>query len=172
MAKKKTKSDKLVIPCGSWGDADAMVRRVGDYDREIARIEADATAEVEALKAAAATQAGAVKEKRDQLINSLKAFATSVRCQDFQGQSRELNHGVIGWRKSTSISITKGTLDKIKDLYSPLLRKQCITIKESVSKDALAKLDEDKLKSIGAKRRHKETFFVEPAEIDTADTST
>ena len=98
---------------------------------------------------------------------------------DFKGQkSRKLNFGTLGWRKSTAIRTTKSTYQIIKNallnklVIAGLTRAKlnaCIRIKESVDKDALARLTDEQLADIKARRDIRDVFFVEPSSQKAAD---
>jgi RNase H-fold protein (predicted Holliday junction resolvase) len=45
----------------------------------------------------------------------------------------------------------------------------CIRIKESVDKEALAKLTDERLSIVKARRKSKDAFFVEPTLTEAAD---
>ena len=111
------------------------------------------------------------------LVFRLDNFCTTFK-DDFQvSRSKQLNHGKLGWRRSTSIKITQksknkeGTLSLIKKLFPPTLRNLCLTLKESPNKDALHKLTDEQLAKVGAQRIVTEDFFVEPISVQAADLS-
>ena len=166
MAKKKReKSDKaLLILIPNWAHADVQVQRVGALQSQIEKLEMKAGEKIDKVKED--LQAAVESLQRDiQLhVDSIEAFAGAHK-EDFgAARSRKGQFGVVGWRKSTSISIKKDTtLERIKELFSKEDRKSCIIVKETVSKEALAKITDDKkLASVGARRREKDVFFVEP----------
>jgi len=164
MAKsKRVKSDKpAIIPINDWGHADNIVRKTGDLQQKINQAEHQAKDDINKIKAALAIAVKPFQEELKLLICSLEAFANSRR-EDFKkARSRKLNFGVLGWRKSSSVSIKKNTLERIKKVLSKAKARACIRTKESVDKDALAKFTDGQLASVGARREEKDVFFVEP----------
>jgi hypothetical protein len=101
-------------------------------------------------------------EKIDLCTRSLEAFAIANKKAFGKQRSRKLQFGTIGWRKSTSTKIKKTTLQLIKDVFSAAKAKTLIIVKESVDKQALAKLSDEDLAKVDAKRHVKDLFFVEP----------
>ena len=172
MAKKKrVKSDKApIIPISGKQEADRLLRQMGDLQAANNQDKISAKLKIDKIKAALADTTGSRNIEIDQIHRSLEAFAAGNQKQLFQSRrSIKLNHGTIGWHKSTSISIKKNTLDLIKEVFSRAKAKTLINIKETVSKDALAKLTDEQLASVGAKRKSKDAFFAEPSEQDSPD---
>lgn len=167
---KRIKSEKpALIPIKDWQQADEMVREISDCQIAIEKLESVTKQKIDRAKKILAE---AVKGHQG-IIKiyqaSLEAFATSHR-DDFKSQkSMKLNFGTLGWRKSTAIKITKKTLGLINQVFTKALRESCIRIKESVDKDALAKLTDRQLADIKARRDIKDVFFVEPLSQKAAD---
>ena len=172
MTQKRIKSDKpALIQVRDWAHADELVRKIADHQDTIRKKEIIAKVKVDNFKKALA---GGVKPYQNAIARfqeSLEAFATTHRT-DLKKKQRswKLNFGILGWRKSTSVAIsTKKTLGLIKQLFTKALRESCIITKESVSKDALAKLTDEQLASVKARREEKDVFFVELASQKAAD---
>ena len=172
MAKKPKRvkaPNRMLIPVPDWSHADDLIARVGQLQRQIARHELDAAAKIEAIKAKLAAQTAPLQERITLHVQSLEVFAAEKR-GDIKGKSRSLNFGVLGWRGSSSISIKKDqTLALIKQEFAPSLRKSCIRVKEEPDKDVLAKLTDEQLAQIKARRVSKEAFFVEAYDLTAAD---
>jgi len=158
----RVRSDKGLLPVADWFEADKLVREMGDCQLRIAAAEKRAKEAIDKIKAELAKQVAPEHEHIDLLTKSLEAFAVN-RQGEFGGRrSRQLDFGLFGWRKSSSVSVQKTTLDLIKQVFSSQKAKQLIRIKESVDKDALARLTDEELAGIGARRVHRDVFFVEP----------
>ena len=171
MAQKRIKSDKpALIQVRDWAHADELVRKIADHQDTIRKKEIIAKVKVDNFKKALAVGVKPYHNAIARFHESLEAFATAHLNEFKKQKSRKLNFGVIGWRKSTSIKIsTKKTLGLIKQLFTKALRESCIITKESVSKDALAKLTDEQLASLKARRDEKDVFFVEPASTEAAE---
>lgn len=167
---KRVKSDKpLLRSIPNWEHADHFVRRIGELQQKIQAEEAKAKSEIDQAKTNLAKQVKPHQETIEIYIRSLEAFATSHK-DDFKRQkSRKLNFGILGWRQSTSTSITKKTLYLIKQAFSKAKTAACIRVKESVDKEALARLTNEDLALVKAQRKSKEVFFVEPDLTEAAD---
>lgn len=167
---KRVRSDKPVLrPVPNWEHADNFVRRIGELQQKIQAEEAKAKTKIDQAKSDLAKRVKSYQETIELYHRSLEAFATSHQGDFKKQKSRKLNFGILGWRKSTSISIKKKTLDLIKQVLSKAKAAACIRIKESVDKEALAKLTDEQLASVGAQRKRKEVFFVEPDLTEAAD---
>jgi phage host-nuclease inhibitor protein Gam len=168
---KRVKSDNISLEqIESLEQADKVLREIGDLQHDINAYQEGLREDVDELKNAAAQVIKPMQDKIKQKTASLEAFATANRKGYFgKAQSRILNFGLIGWRRSTKISIAKNTLEKIKEVFSPAKAKSLVRTKEEVDKQALAKLTDEQLASVGAKRKGKEAFFAEPALAEAVD---
>lgn len=163
MAKSsRVKSDKPILPIKSWKDADARVREVGDCQLRIRDLEQKARDKIDVIKAELAAEVSGYQELITLTHRSLEAFAVNRQADFSDRRSRKLDFGVVGWRKSISISVKKTTIDRIKEVFSRQKAKQFIRTRETVDKEALARLTDEQLVGIGARRVHKDVFFVEP----------
>jgi len=164
MAKKgkRVKSGKPAIRMlAGWGAVDVLVRRIGDLQRDIEKAEAKAQARINRIKEDLAEDLAGSREGIAAHIASIEAFATAHRAELKGSQSRELNFGKLGWRRSSKVSVKKGTVDLIKVMFGRAAE-QYLHIKESPDKEALAKLTDEQLSKVGARRKRKEEFYVEP----------
>ena len=169
-SKKRIRLDKSpLLPIPDWKHADLSVRRIGELQGRITYLEEKAKLLTNKIKKELADQVKPLQDKITLHVNSLEPFATSHK-DDFKKQkSRKLNFGVLGWRKSISIKIAKNTLELIKIVFTYGKAAAYIRTKESVDKDALAKLTDKQLASIKARRDEKDVFFVEPSSQKAAE---
>jgi len=167
---RRVKSDKPVIEhVANWDKADEYVRQVGDLQVQITQAEATFKDDIDELKADLAEKVKPLQERIKLYTRSLETFAVLHRGDFKNKQSKKVNFGILGWRKSTFIKVRKNTLGKIKAVFSRAMAAACIRVKESVDKEALARLKDEQLASIGARREEKEVFFVEPALPEAVD---
>ena len=171
MPKKSTrvKSDSKLIAVTGWRHADELLREMGNAQLAIQAAEASAAETINEAKACLTIATKPHHEQIKTLTLSLEAFATHSR-HDFEGKkSKDLTFGSLGWRMTKSISVsTKYTLELIKQVFKGRA-KRYIHIKETPDKDALAKLNDDKLASVKARRIVKDDFFVEPKLPEAVD---
>ncbi|MCJ7777627.1 MAG: host-nuclease inhibitor Gam family protein [Sedimentisphaerales bacterium] len=162
MANKRVKSDRPIQPISDWQQADKFVKQIGELQFKTRDAERQANNDINQAKAALAIATNPLQEEIEQLRLSLEAFAVNRKADFGKDRSRKLNFGLLGWRKSSSVAIKKTTLEKIKSVFAKAKAAMCIITKETVSKEALAKLTDEELASVGARREVKDDFFVEP----------
>lgn len=160
---KRVKSDKpAIIEIIDWQEADKYLQTIGDLQLKINQAEHTAKDIIDEAKAELAEQVTPLQEQMNRFTRSLEAFAVN-HMEDFKSaRSRKLSFGSLGWRKSTSISVKKNTLELIKKIFSGQKANSLVRIKETVDKEALAKLTDEQLTSVKARRVVKDDFFVEP----------
>ena len=164
MSKKRVKSNKLpIIPVSDWQQVDSFLREMGDLEKDNQKDKVSANLKIDNIKAALAQSVNTRKIRIDQILRSLEAFAVNRKSEFKFKRTRKLAFGVIGWRKSTSTSTTKETLGLIKQVFSAAKAKTLINVKETVSRDALAKLTDEQLASVKARRKVTDGFFALPA---------
>jgi len=162
MAKRVKSKEPAIISIETWDKADEHIRSIGDLQLKINQAEASAKDAIDEAKAELVESVKPLQSAIELHHRSLEAFA-AARKDDFAGQkSRKLNFGLLGWRKSTVTIIKKNTLELIKALFPAAKAKAYIHTKETVDKEALAKLTDQELADISARRESKDVFFVEP----------
>jgi len=170
MAKsKRVKSAEPIIPIYCWEDADTMVSDIAAARLAIQKAEQRASDSIKIIKSRLADTVKPFQEEIKVDCLSLDAFAVEHESDFGNKRSRKLNFGTIGWRKSTSISVKKTTLEKIKEVFSPAKAKSLLHIKETPNKEALAKLTDEQLVRVAARRKVTDDFFVEPDLTKAAD---
>ena len=167
---KRIKSDKqALIPIADWEKADEYIRVIGDLQMQIEQACISAQDDINDRKLKLAEELKPLQEAVKLYQRSLEVFATTHQADFGKKRSRKLNFGLLGWRKSTSISIKKNTLELIKAAFTKAKAKLYIRTKDAVDKDALAKLTDERLAAIGARRKEKDVFFVEPELPEAVD---
>jgi len=169
MSKRVKSAEPAILPIYCWEDADTMVSDIAAAQIQIQKAEQRASDAIKLIKIRLADTCKPFQEEIKIDCLSLDAFAVAHRTDFGNLRSRKLNFGTIGWRKSTSISTKKTTLDKIKEVFSAAKAKILIHVKETPNKEALAKLTDEELASVGARRKVTDDFFVEPDLTKAAD---
>jgi len=158
---KRVKSKQTLKPIIGWDQADELVREVGGLLIKIQAAQAKAKKEIDEVKSGLALEVKPLQNSIAQHTASIEAFAVN-RKKDFKAKrSKKLNFGTLGWRKSVSIKVKKTTLSLIKKVFMKKADAY-IRIKESVDKEALAKLTDEQLAKVTARRVVMDDFFVEP----------
>lgn len=161
MAKRIKKKDDIYTIL-TFEQADTHLVKMGQLQRELEEKEAAAEKKINEAKAELARESKAIQGKIQKHCRSLETFCVQHR-QDFGSmKSRKLMFGTVGWRKSTSITISKKTtLQKILEVFQAAAD-QYLHVKKTPDKDALAKLTDAQLKQVDARRVIKDGFFAEP----------
>jgi len=161
--------DERAIEIKGWKEADEQIKAMGIEQANINKLESEAAKKTANINEKLAKDVKNPKESIKHKLKSLEQFA-SAHTDDFgKSRSKKLAHGEIGWRRSSSTSISKRTLELIKKLLPKKLHEKCITIKESVNKPALAVLSKKDLNRINAKITSKDKFFVEPTKTKAVE---
>lgn len=163
----RIKSNKQIKKLADWPDADEFVRQISELQFLVKISEDRANRKINEIKSYLAAEIKPMFEQIMILTDSLEAFAANHMADFGKAQSKKLNFGTIGWRKSTAIKIKKTTLELVKKL----LGEKYLHIKEEVNKEALKELSDQQLVKVDAKREDKEPFFVEPQLTEAANLS-
>jgi len=166
---KRVKSHKPdLLPVEDWQKADEYISAIGDMQQAINRSQDQSQKRIDKIKEALAADVAPRQAAIKMYVRSLEAFAESHKTEFGDKRSRALNYGTLGWRKSAAIHTTKRTLDLIKQFFAKSMR-TLVHVKETVNKEALAKLTDEELAKVAARRQGRDTFFVEPFGIEAAD---
>jgi len=170
MPRLKSK-DQPLIEIRDWEAADKILAELADMYLAVKAVESRAAGQIEEAKLELAEAVGPVHEKIGVRVRSLEAFANGHRDEFGPQRSRKLNFGKMGWRKSTSISVSKKTLGLIKEVFSKARAALFIHVKETPDKEALAKLTDRELAEVGARRKVTDEFFADPDIPEAVDYS-
>ena len=152
--KYKPKAEKLE----TLEDVNVALREVGLLERELESIDADAQKQIAEIKGAAAKAGEPLRTRIIEISAKVGAFAEYNKDDLFKDRkSVELTFGVFGYRKSTSISVKKTTIELLKKLKLG----RYVRIKEEPDKDAMGELDDDTLAQVDAVRKIRDDFFCE-----------
>lgn len=139
-------------------DADLALKEIGLLEHELEAIDGEANKKIAEIKADCAKQGEGLRKRITDLSALLGAFAEYNREELFKDRkSQKLSFGEFGYRKSTSISVKKTTLELLKKLR--LVR--YIRIKEEIDKDLMAEMTDESLAQVDAVRKVKDSFFCE-----------
>ena len=139
-------------------DADLALKEIGLLEHELEAIDGEANKKIAEIKADCAKQGEGLRKRITDLSALLGAFAEYNREELFKDRkSQKLSFGEFGYRKSTSISVKKTTLELLKKLK--LVR--YIRIKEQIDKDLMAEMTDESLAQVDAVRKVKDSFFCE-----------
>lgn len=145
---------------GSWEAVDQALLEIGEIDVSLASIEGVLNTAIQVAKEAAAAEAGPAMEKRKALVRDIQSYCEARRVDFGNRKSRELNHGLVGWRESSSLKVldTEATIRRIQEAG----RKELLIVKVSVNKEAMGPLPTPDLDALGVKRQVVDAFFLQP----------
>ncbi|MDR0553884.1 MAG: host-nuclease inhibitor Gam family protein [Treponema sp.] len=142
----------------SLEDANLTLKEIGLLERELESIDGDAHKQIAEIKTAAVKAGEPVRKRIADLSALLGAYAEYNRADLFRDKKTvQVSFGIFGYRKSTSISVKKSTLD----LLEKLGLEKYIRVKKEPDKEAMADMDDEALAQVDAVRKHKDDFFCE-----------
>ncbi len=155
MARLKPQTKKL----SSLDEVNAAIMDIAALEMQLQNIDASASERIALIKKATAQEGEAARERIANLSHMIGAFAEYNKDELFKDKkSIMLAFGEFGYRKSTTISVKKTTVDHLKQRGLT----QYLHMKETPNKDALRELDDATLADIDAVRKVEDKFFVEP----------
>jgi len=167
MATKRSKPNNI-IPLANDHQVDNLLYEIAQLKTQLKRIDADAEESINKIREEAKVMASPILEKIETMGNSIFAYSEYNRIRLFDKKKTvEMTFGAIGYRQSTKLSITKKTLDALKEM--DML--DCITIKESVNKDVLSIKPDELIKQAGAKKVIEDKFWFEVKEEEITNTT-
>jgi phage host-nuclease inhibitor protein Gam len=142
----------------SLEDANLTLKEIGLLERELENIDGAAHKQIAEIKTAAVKAGEPIRKRIADLSALLGAYAEYNRADLFKDKKTvQVSFGIFGFRKSTSISVKKTTIDLLEKLGMD----KYIRIKKEADKEALAAADDETLAQIEAVRKVKDDFFCE-----------
>ena len=139
-------------------DANLALKEIGLLEYELEHIDAEGHKKIAEIKSESAKQGESIRRRLLDLAASLGTYADYNRDDLFKDRkSVDLSFGSFGYRKSTSISVKKTTLELLKKLKMD----KYIRVKEEADKEAMAALEDEELARVDAVRKIKDDFFCE-----------
>jgi phage host-nuclease inhibitor protein Gam len=139
-------------------DANLALKEIGLLEHELEKVDSEAHKQIAEIKAESAKQGEGIRKRIVDLSALLGAYAEYNRDELFRDKkSVVLSFGSFGYRKSTSISVKKTTLELLRKLKLD----KYIRVKEEPDKDAMAELDDEALSQVDAVRKIKDAFYCE-----------
>jgi phage host-nuclease inhibitor protein Gam len=159
MGKKNTKK-AIPIILADWIEVDQRIRRMGEIDIAIEKIEGDMTLKINEIRDQYEEKAEILKAERQILEDSITTFGEDHKEEFAKVRSKDLTFGLVAYRVVRSIYI------RSKDATVAALRAlkldQYVRIIEEPNKEAMEDLDDKILAKVGAKRKVEDKFRIEP----------
>jgi phage host-nuclease inhibitor protein Gam len=154
MARLKPQVGKI----NTLDEANLVLKEIGLLEKELEGIDAEAHKAIAEIKTEAVRKEEGLRKRIADDSALLGAYAEYNRADLFKDRkSVQLSFGSFGYRKSTSISVKKTTLELLKKLGKIIF----IRTKEEVDKDAMAVMTDEELAMVDAVRKVKDDFFCE-----------
>ncbi|GHV76485.1 hypothetical protein AGMMS49942_13060 [Spirochaetia bacterium] len=142
----------------SLEDANLTLKEIGLLERELETIDGDAHKQIVEIKTTAVKAGEPIRKRIADLSALLGAFAEYNRTELFKDKKTvQVSFGIFGYRKSTSISVKKTTLELLEKLGMD----KYIRVKKEPDKEAMAGLDDEALAQVDAVRKLKDDFYCE-----------
>lgn len=152
MAKKKTEP-----VFKSWEQVNEALKGISKIEQTLKVHEAKLNEDINAIKNKAESNTVMLLEEKKRLEKNVQEFTKANIAEFKDNKTKDFTFGQVGFRKSTSI-VTRNVKAIIEALKNNKML-ECITIKESINKDELAKYDDESLNKVGAKRKVQDKFF-------------
>lgn len=156
---KKFDIDKLVIE--SVEDIEGAVKLIGEAQAEIDQIAGKAKVDMNKIKAGVETDLRVYNEFVKGATEKVEKYCNENRGIFGDKKSMKTVYGDFGFKASKVVETSEKTLAKIKKIGLDHL----VSIKETIDKAAIKKLDAPTLKRIDARIVDNETFFIKPAKL-------
>lgn len=162
MARKRIVEEPVLK---SWEDVNEALREIALEEIVLSDIDGDMNKQIIGIKKVAEQECKPHKDRIDKLSKDIKEYVEEHRDDLGKKKTKTLNFGEVGFRQSTTISIPKAK-DKVAEILKRLRArgmKDCIVVKEDISKEALRQYGEDKVLAVGAGWKQKDVFWYEAA---------
>jgi phage host-nuclease inhibitor protein Gam len=154
MARLKPQVGKI----NTLDEANLVLKEIGILEKELEAIDNEAHKQIALIKEDAAKKGQGIRKRITDDAALLNVFADYNKAELFKDRkSVQLSFGSFGYRKSTSISVKKTTLELLKKLKLD----KYIRVKEEPNKEEMANLDDDTLAQVDSVRKVKDDFFCE-----------
>lgn len=143
----------------NWDEVELHMKEIGEIDLELQNVEGTMNQKISDVKLEADLASRPLKDRKEKLAHEVKDFVESRR-HEIDGKSRRLNFGVVGFRQSTSLVISK--LTAVLESLKARNMQDCINVKESVNKDVLRTYPDEVIAAVGARKKVEDVFWLEP----------
>ena len=152
---------KNLLECESWDHVDSSLRRMGEIDIAVEKIQGDMTLKINEIKASAETRAEGLKKERKDHEEAITNFCEKHKDEFMKKRSRELTFGVIAYKVTTKIVIRakKACVAAMEALGLS----QYLRVEKEPDKELMLNLDEQTLAKIGATKKTEDKLRIEPA---------
>lgn len=144
-----------------WEQVDAALRRIGEIDIAIEKIQGDMTLKINEIKAQAEAKAEGLKKERKNLEKAISQFCEEHKEEFAKKRSRELTFGVVAYKVTKRIVIR--SIKACVAAMEALGLEQYLRVEKKPDKELMMNLDDQTLAKIGATRKIEDKLRIEPA---------
>lgn len=152
---------KVAEKISDWDQVDAALRRMGEIDIAVEKIQGDMTLKINEIKAQAETKAEGLKKERKDHEDAITAFCEIHKDEFAKKRSRELTFGVIAYKVVTKIVIR--SKKACVAAMEALGLSQYLRIEKEPDKELMLNLDDQTLAKVGATKKTEDKLRIEPA---------
>lgn len=148
----------------SWDDVDLALRRLGEIDAAVDKINGDTLLRINEIKDEAKTKAAGLVKEHKALSEAVRGFCEDRKAEFAKLRSRRLTFGEIGYRLVREVSMPR-TKDKVAALIQALKAfgcVECIQVDERPDREQIEKLDDATIAKLGLTRSVKDSFRIVP----------
>lgn len=148
----------------TWFDADQALKRLGEIEVALERLNGEALVRINEIKEAAKAEADPLNTEKKELEALVKTMCESRKDEFAKQRSRKLTYGEIGYRLVRSVSMPR-TVDKVAALIKALKAfgcADCVKVEEKIDRAEVEKLDDATIAKLGLTRRVSDSFRVQP----------
>ncbi|OHD24654.1 MAG: hypothetical protein A2Y38_07725 [Spirochaetes bacterium GWB1_59_5] len=165
--KARTRCEGTVLE--SWAEVDEHLEQLAHVQRQVREFEGQVNEQIDALRGQLAEYTTPLLETEKRLGLEVEQFLVAHQGEFEKVRTRELAHGKVGFRRSEVIDFKpKLRAENVIGLCKEHGHAECVKVKETVDKEALAKLTTDDLSKVGCRRVPKDTPWFEVAEVRAA----
>ncbi len=149
-----------VSNCKDWSEVDSALRRMGEIDIRLQKLEGEMTLKLNEIRAEYDTKAEGLKTERKGIEDNIALFADAHKEEFAKVRSKDLTFGVVAFRVVSKVVMKSkaATLAAMKALGL----NQYIRITEEPDKEAMSGLDAGTLAKVGASLKTEDKLRIEP----------
>lgn len=153
----------------SWEDVDHAMHQILLAQSSIEEVNAQLNRSISEAKKAAEVASKPAREKIAELELQIREFVVRNR-NTIKGKSKKLNFGQTGFRLSTKLVVPTSKATDIIAACKKFKMQDCVTVKESINKEALKRYPLEKILQVGASLKSTDEFWYEVATEEIAPT--
>lgn len=143
-----------------WNEVDSALRRLGEIDIRLQKLEGDMTLKVNEIKAEYDIKSEGLKAERKAIEENITLFAEARKQEFARIRSKDLTFGIIAYRVVTKVVVKSkaATVAALKALGLV----QYLRVIEEPDKEAMGGLDSSTLAKVGATMKTEDKLRIEP----------